>query len=161
MFSEIFVLAARETFWPLYLAALAIGLAASVKGKNATLARAVAALALGSLTQWVIDEGTTPLAWWQHMVIDVPIFAAVTVPPRSYWQSGLAALVGAQIVLHALWAIQPALAWVHYALCLYLGFGKVAVLLLWSGGRYVQTAYDWVSRGVANVVLAPMGAKRA
>lgn len=161
MFGEGFVLAARDVFWPLYLIALAIALAASIRASNATLARAVGALALGSLAQSLIDGGTTPLAWWQHLAIDIPIFIAVTIPPRSYWQSGLAALVGVQLILHCLWAAAPMLAWYHYALCLYIGFVKVALLLLWSGGRHVQRVFDRAAGRFADLVLEPLAAKFA
>jgi Na+-translocating ferredoxin:NAD+ oxidoreductase RnfD subunit len=160
MLSASVVFAAREVFWAFYPAVLLAGLMFSIRGRNATLARVTIALALGSFAQSMV-EGEAVLAWWQHMAIDVPIFIAVTIPPRSYWQTIMAGLLFAQLFLHAVWGLAPGLAWVHYALCLYLGFAKALTLLFWSGGRYVQAVFDTVSGLASRMVLAAAFRKSA
>ena len=141
MLSASFIFAAREVFWAFYPAVLLTGLMFSIRGKNATLARVTIALALGSFAQSMV-EGDAVLTWWQHLAIDVPIFIAVTIPPRSYWQTLMAGLLFAQLFLHAVWPFIPDFAWTRYGLSLYVGFAKAFTLLFWSGGRYVQNALD-------------------
>lgn len=160
MLSYSFIIAAREVFWAFYPAVLLTGLMFSIRGRNATLARVTIALALGSFAQSMV-EGDAVLAWWQHMVIDFPIFIAVTVPPRSYWQTVMAGLLFAQLFLHTVWALAPDFVWFHYALSLYIGFAKALTLLFWSGGRYVQIALDAISVRTSRVVLAASYRKRA
>lgn len=139
---------------------MSVGLGASLLGRNATLARAVIALALGTVAQsWF--EGRGVLEWWQHFGIDLGIFVVITIPARSYWQTGMAGLLFAQLWLHAIWGAAPEFAWAHYAFSIYLGFAKCLVLLLWSVGRYVQAAFDSLSRWCSDLVLAAIGRKHA
>ena len=148
--------ALRDIFWPVYLAALVAGAVGFSVTRRWCLGRAVIAMALGSLAMavWVHYTGGS-LSWWQHMVIDVPVFAMLTMPPRHYWQATLAAMVLAQIVLHAVWGMAPDLARIHWLGSILLGFAKCAILLLWSGGSSVENLLGHVARWAFDLVHPP------
>lgn len=146
--------ALRDLFWPVYLLALSAGALSFVLTRRFCLGRTVLALALASLAQstWAGDSYLQP---WQHLAIDLPVFVAVTMPPRHYWQTAMGGLVLAQLVLHGCWWLAPDLAQWHWLGCILIGFVKCAVLLLWSGGARVESVLGWLSRPVVRVVPAP------
>lgn len=151
MLEQHFLEALRMAFWPLYIIAIgAASFSAAIRSRWC-LGRTMLALLMASLAQsfW---EGGAYLEWWQQLVIDVPVFVIVTMPPRHYWQSTMGGLIFAQIVLHATWAMAPDFARAHWLGCILIGFAKCIVLLLWSGGSRVETVLGRVPRWIAGAV---------
>jgi hypothetical protein len=153
MLDQAFLEALRHLFWGLYLTAIAAGAVSVIVTHRMCLARAVFALAAASLAQgWLEAAQGVPLSWLQHMMIDVPVLVLITLPPRHYWQSTMGAIVFAQIVLHACWAMAPDLARWHWLGGTMLGLAKCLVLLGWSGGRRVEILLGRVARLTARLV---------
>ena len=146
--------ALQSAFWPTYLVAMAAGVISFAATRRWCLGRTLIALALGSATQ-TLWEGSGFLLAWQA----IPIFILVTMPPRHYWQSTMAGLILAQIALHAIWWLSPALAVEHWVGCVLLGFAKCAVLLLWSGGERVESLLGRFAGFITNLVRIPVAAK--
>lgn len=155
MLDQAFLEALQRVFWALYLASMAAGAVSIIVTRRLCLGRAVLALAAASLAQgWIENMQGVPLSWLQHMAIDVPVLVLITLPPRHYWQSTLGALVFAQLVLHACWAMAPDLARWHWLGVTMLGLAKCVVLLGWSGGSRVESLLGRVARLPARLVLA-------
>lgn len=154
MLEQSFLEALRGVYWPFYMVALAIAGSAFIRGGPLPLGRALLGMMFASVAQATWEGFGAPLTWWQHIAIDLPLFALITMPPRHYWQAAMGALVFAQLILHCVWAIQPDLARLHWLGCILLGFAKCAVLILWSGGARVQATLDRVSRAASRMVLA-------
>jgi hypothetical protein len=161
MLDQAFLEAVQAAFWPIYLLAVGAGALRFILYRQWCIGRAVLALVLGSLFQGAWESGGGYLQWWQHMLIDVPIFILITMPPRHYWQSVLGALVFAQIFLHALWYVVPEMGRAHWLGCISLGFLKCGVLLLWSGGARVEHLLARISGALARLVPASVAGKLA
>jgi Na+-transporting NADH:ubiquinone oxidoreductase subunit NqrB len=147
----------QTAFWPLYVTAVgASGLAFALR-RQWCLGRTVAALVFASLAQTAV-EGLTGsyLLWWQHMMIDVPVFIMVTMPPRHYWQATMGGLVFAQLFMHAVWGMAPDLARAHWLAVTLIGFAKCGVLLAWSGGARVETLLGRAARFASRLVPASL-----
>ena len=168
----------RNVYWYVYPAVMLAGLVAFVRGsrvrsqramtehmRDSTLAlgRTLLALCLGSvvMAQVVEINGGTSLTWMQHMAIDVPILAVVTMPPRHYWQSVIGGLICTQIILHGVWALVPDNAQEHWLANILVGYAKCLVILLWSGGARVEAALDSAARLADRLVLAARARKLA
>lgn len=155
--------ALRDGYWYLYPATMLIGSIAFVRGSCLLLGRSLLALAMGSLLMAMVVgmNGGQTLTWWQQIAIDVPVLITITAPPRHYWQAALGALVLAQIVLHAAWGVNPDLAREHWLGNILFGYGKCLIVLLWSGGKRVQTVLDSAARLADRLVLAARSRKLA
>ena len=160
MIDQALLEALRDTFWPVYLFAVAAGLVGFVHSKRWCLGRVVIALVLGTIAQ-SLWEGNGYLLPWQHLAIDVPLLFLITMPPRHYWQSTMAGLILAQIFLHVIWWLAPSLAREHWLGCILLGYLKCAVLVMWSGGARVETALAGVSNLAARFLHTPLVGKLA
>lgn len=161
MLDQALLEALRDGFWPLYWIAMFAGAFAFARGRQWCIGRTVIALLFASLAQ-TIWEGEGYLTWWQHLVIDVPVFVLITMPPRHYWQAVLAAMVFAQLVLHIVWGASgdgAGMARWHWLGCILLGYAKCVVLLLWSGGGRVQRIFDSISGWASGLVLAKASEK--
>ena len=140
MLEQAFLEGLQTAFWPLYVTAVAAAFVAFALRKQWCIGRTVLALVFASLAQTAVESATgTYLAWHWHLMIDVPVFVLITMPPRHYWQAAMGGLIFAQIVLHAVWGMAPDLAREHWLAVTLIGFVKCAVLLLWSGGARVET----------------------
>lgn len=161
MLSQAFLEAVQAAFWPVYLLAMVAGALRFAVMRQWCIGRAVFALALGSLAQFAWEGSTDYLRWWQHLIIDVPVFVLITMPPRHYWQSTLGALVFAQLFLHCIWAVSPELGREHWLAVALIGFVKCAVILLWSGGARVELALSGVSQLASRMVPQALAGKLA
>lgn len=140
MLEQAFLEGIQNAFWPVYVTAITAAGLAFVLRRQWCIGRTVIALVMASLAQTAMESLTgTFLAWYWHMMIDVPVFVLITMPPRHYWQAAMGGLVFAQLVLHAVWGMAPDLAREHWLAVTLIGFAKCGVLLLWSGGARVET----------------------
>ena len=158
MLSLPFLEALRMGFWPVYVIAILSGLISSIINPRMCVIKTTLAFLLASAAQWAW-EGTGVLMWWQHMVIDVPVFLFITMPPRHYWQSVIGALVLAQLLAHALWYAggdYPDAGRMHWFVCIVLGYAKCFVLVLWSGGARVEIALGRAARSLTRLVYHPL-----
>lgn len=120
------------------------------------MGRAVVAMLGVSLGQWLLEPANGYLLWHQHLMLSLPAFILVTMPPRHYWQSALGALFFAQILLHCAWGVGegvPDMARWHWFGCIVLGYMKCGVLLLWSGGGRVESIFNRAARAFTGLVL--------
>lgn len=157
MLEQAFLEGLQTSFWPTYVTAVTAAFIAFVLKRQWCIGRTVLALILASLAQTVFEAQTgSYLLWWQHMLIDVPVFMLVTMPPRHYWQATMGGLVFAQLVLHAVWGMAPELAREHWLAVTLIGFAKCGVLLLWAGGARVETLLGRASSALARLVPASL-----
>lgn len=154
--SQPFLEALQHGFWPIWLASIVAAAVSVAVTRRRCIARTLVAI-LASYAAQTAWEGAGYLNWWQHLVIDVPMFFLITMPPRHYWQSTMGALVFAELVLHCVWGVSDAseMARIHWLGCSLLGYAKCAILLLWSGGARVEAILDRAARAASLLVLAP------
>ena len=152
MLDQAFLETLRDAYWPLWAMAISAGLLRFGMSRRWCIGRTTLALLIGSAvaTAW---SGEGFLLWWQHFVIDLVVFAAITLPPRHYWQSAMGGLLLTQLLLHMIWGAAPELARVHWLGCIMLGFAKCGVLLLWSGGPRVELALARIGGAFNRLVL--------
>jgi hypothetical protein len=152
-----FLEAVQRLFWvlfPLSAGAAAISVAIT---RRRCIARTLLALVATSAAMLAIKTmQAQPLNWWQHFALSGAAFWVITMPPRHYWQSTMGALVFAQLVLHACWAVAPDLAREHWLGVTLIEYAKCLVLIAWSGGKRVELALGRAARLPARLVsLAP------
>jgi hypothetical protein len=155
MLEQAFLESLQSAFWPLYVISVTAGAAAFVLRGQWCMGRAVFALVFASLGQTVWEglQGSY-LLWWQHLLLDAPVFILITMPPRHYWQAALGALIFTQLALHAMWAMAPDLGREHWLAVTLIGYVKCAVLLFWSGGARVETLLGRAASLVTRMVPA-------
>jgi hypothetical protein len=157
MLEQAFLEGLQFAFWPLYVISVTAAAFAFVLRGQMCLARTVLALVIASIAQTVLETSTgTHLEWWQHVMIDLPVFILVTMPPRHYWQAAMGGLLFAQMVMHAVWGVAPDLAREHWLVVTLIGFVKCFVVLLWAGGARVETLLGSAASFASRLVPASL-----
>lgn len=146
----------------LFPLAVLAGTASAIVTRRRCLTRALCAVGLAVAAQHGIEAWqAAPLTWWQHLGIDFSAFVIVTLPPRHYWQATLGALIFAQLVLHACWAMAPDLARYHWLGVTLIEIAKCGVLIGWAGGKRVERLLGRAAGAVARLVPDPIAGKPA
>jgi hypothetical protein len=145
----------QSVYWPVYVCACALAVIVGLGGNRPGLLKCTTLLIAGSVAMSLYELWHPFTPWWGMLAIDIPIFGLVTAPPRYRVQAYLAGIIFTQILMHVLWGFTADIAGagpLHWFGNTMAGFGKCAVLLLWSGGERVEMAFSAFGRAVADLV---------
>ena len=122
-------------------------------GKRPDLLRASLGIMAVALlrTLWEGAEGV--LTPFQHLMLDVPLFIILTLPPRTIGQCVIGALAFGQVAVDVFWVLEifPSFARWHWFLSTAMGLVSFAALIIWSIGgdgnakRRVVRGWRWLT----------------
>jgi len=101
------------------------------------LLRAATTIASAHMVQHVLALRGITLTPLENLVIDLPAFILVTMPPRCWQQAAIAAAFGVMVFMDVLWACvdpMPFVGQVHYIVSTGAGYIAFGVLIIWSTG---------------------------